>query len=248
MNFVRAAAKDSRRVRVTLSAAPQATSAALPGDALNPATWTVAEVGGAGETFRVLKTVLPAATEVDVYVGSPLAGHPATIRVSAPTLLDATGALVTPPSQADAAGLGEAVSPAQPRLPGDSVDLMNRQVPDNTSFGGTLVVSADGDYAVERGVELLRKLILRRMTTAPGDFFHLPEYGLGLREKTLVQPARLPLLKKRIEQQVSLEPDVEAVSASVSLGADGVLSVRVRARQRSTGTRFVVEQAVAVQL
>jgi len=248
MNFVSAIAKDSRRVRVTLSAAPLATSPALVGDALNPATWAVTEVGGGGIVLEVLRAALVSASVVDVLVDAPLVAFPGTMRVSAPTLLDALGVPVTPPTFADLSGLGEASSPAQPRGPSAPVDVKNEQVPSDVTFGGTLVVTPEGDYASEQGTALLKKLMLRRLFTAPGDFFHIPTYGLGLRPKTIVAPSSLPTLKKRAEQQIALEPDVAAVSVSLSLDAGGTLTVRARARQRSTGLVAEVEQRVVVQL
>jgi hypothetical protein len=114
-----------------------------------------------------------------------------------------------------------------------------------TGISGTLVIEADGDYASMTGAALIKKLILRRLTTKPGDFFHLPEYGIGLREKEPLPVADLRKLAKAIELQVAQEPEVGAVKATLAYSASAeTLNVRVQAQLKATGQQ--VDVAVAV--
>ena len=59
------------------------------------------------------------------------------------------------------------------------------------AIGGSLRIGADGDYVADEGTELMKKLILRRLLTPKGAFFHLPDYGYGLAVKEPT-PAYLP--------------------------------------------------------
>lgn len=113
---------------------------------------------------------------------------------------------------------------------------------------GTLTIDSGGDYASESGPAFVRKLILRRLTTKPGEFFHLPNYGLGLREKEPLPVNNLRALAKAIEQQVALEPEVSAVKANLSYAANAaILYVKVQAQLRQTGQQLVVPMAVPTQ-
>jgi hypothetical protein len=239
-----AAALDTHRVRVTLSRAAQAVSAALPGDALNPATWTVTR-SDTGAVLTLLAVEGGAGSVFALVTLDPLAGYNVSHTVAATTLKAANGDLISTPSSATFQGLAEAAvsQPAQ-GAPG-SVDLRNLPVPDPVHFGGTLVMTPGGDYDVETGTALVKKLILRRLFSAPGDFFHLPDYGLGLRVKEPIAPGAMSRLKAEIERQVKLEPEVEQVRASLSLSTDGVLIVRVQARLTSGAPADLTTRVVA---
>lgn len=119
---------------------------------------------------------------------------------------------------------------------------MNGQVMQST---GMLEIESGGDYASMTGAELIKKLILRRLTTKPGDFFHLPNYGIGLREKEPLPVSDLRKLAKAIEVQVAQEPEVGAVKATLAYSASAAtLNVRVQVQLKPTGQQ--VDVAVAV--
>lgn len=122
-----------------------------------------------------------------------------------------------------------------------SRDIANAPAPslgDTTSVGGTYVIKG-GDYALVSGAELVRKLVIRRLVSAPGDFFHLPRYGVGLKVKQPIPAGDLVKLKALIERQVKLEPDIAAVSASITQ-TNNVLTVVVRAKLARTGQQVTV--------
>lgn len=104
-----------------------------------------------------------------------------------------------------------------------------------TSAGSTLVISS-GDYASQSGAELVKKLVVRRLISKPGDFFHLPNYGLGLRIKEPIPNVDLRKLAVQIEQQVNLEPEVAESRASLSYAAGtGSLVINLKVRLKATG-------------
>ncbi len=115
-------------------------------------------------------------------------------------------------------------------------------------LGSTLVIDSGGDYTSMSGPEFIKKLILRRLTTKPGEFFHLPNYGLGLKEKEPLPVNNLRALAKAIEQQVAQEPEVGAVKATLSYAANAsILYVKVQVQLRQTGQQLVVPMAVPTQ-
>jgi hypothetical protein len=101
------------------------------------------------------------------------------------------------------------------------------------------VVSSAHDYEAQVGVELTKKLILRRLTSGPDAYMHLGEgYGAGLRLK---EPVRnVTRFRARVKAQVLLEPDVAEANVSVELAPTGVLTIRIAARTRS-GAGFELE-------
>ncbi len=104
-----------------------------------------------------------------------------------------------------------------------------------TSAGSTLVISS-GDYASQSGPDLIMKLVKRRLISNTGDFFHLPNYGLGLRIKEPIPNVDLRKLAVQIEQQVNLEPEVAESRASLSYAAGtGTLLINLKVRLKATG-------------
>src|SRR5574337_428890 len=245
MNLSGALAKDTHRVRATLSSAPLANSSANPGDALNRATWTVTNNVTSVSLF-VLQVLQITSTTFDIFVASDMTTDQFTL--ACPTLLDSTGALITAPTSQVFTGIALAIPPT-PQGAGQSlpVDLKNAVVQGLNTIGGTLVIGQDGDYVFESGESLLKKLILRRLTTAPGAFFNLPTYGFGLQEKSLVRPAGLLPLKRQIEQQVAQEPELQDVAVSILLvTGTGLLQVTVLGTIIRTGQPFSVTTKLSI--
>lgn len=95
---------------------------------------------------------------------------------------------------------------------------------------GAFAVDVTGDYALDQGLQALKKRIYRRLTSRPGAFLHLGEgYGVGIPAagKKLASAATLGRMASKAEEQISLEPEVA--------------QVKVRALSQNTGlVRFVV--------
>jgi hypothetical protein len=233
-----ARAVSTREVDVTTSNLVQDNSPFLVGDALNPNTWMLQRL----DTFAFLHVV--EAVQVGTYTYrllllEELGPAAATHRVSSTTLLDVGGSPIVSPRSADFLGLLDANTlTVADRLANSRVrtkDFANPQLPGSTFLAGTLQLDPSGDYKLESGPALVRKLILRRLMSSPGDFFHLPNYGIGFRVKEPLPVADLVKLKAAVEAQCAKEPEVEAASATLSLSTGGVLNVAVAARLRKTG-------------
>lgn len=246
-NVVRAFALSESSVVVELSSAPQDLTLVAFGDVRNPTSWGVTRLDTSAP-FPVLEVVphSPADFMWEVRVLGRFPGSPRMCRVRATNLKAATGAPVTAPAYADFLGVqwaATATADGQAAQRGFGTrDLRNLPAPqiEGTSLGGTLQVSG-GDYVLEDGAQLVRKLILRRLTATPGDFFHLPKYGVGLRVKQPLPVASVVLLQAEIRRQIQAEPDVEGVTASVEQGQN-VFVVRVSATLKRTGQRVDVAE------
>jgi len=253
-SILAAVALSTREVKVTLSGEPKHSSEFVVGDAFNPATWTVQRIDS-GAFLIVVGVNAYSPLQYGLVVLEEFGPVTVEHRASSNTLLDVSGNLLVAPRQASFYGLLAAAA-----LPGQkaalrvaSVDIANPPLPVTAPdmVGGTLTIDGAGDYDVVSGTALLRKLILRRLITRPGDFFHLPGYGVGLAEKEPLSAGNLARFRTEIERQVRLEPDAEDVRAAVLLESSGVLTVRVTARQRTTNQAVSVTvplQAQAVQL
>ena len=234
----KASAITTREVDVTVSNFVQDNSPYLAGDALNPATWTVQRLDS-NEFLHVV-----AVQQIGTFTYRLLTLEefgPVTVnhRASSSTLKDASGALIVTPRNADFLGLlDEDKTSITQRLATSNnavQDIANPQFPTPNWFAGTLQLNAAGDYKLESGAQLVRKLILRRLISTPGDFFHLPGYGIGIRVKEPIPASNLGALKAEIEQQCLQEREIETVKASVTLSSTGILTVTIRARLRTTG-------------
>lgn len=233
-----ALALSTREVEVEVSGLVRDNSPYLEGDALNPNTWMVQRL----DTNAFLHVVSVTQSATYKYVLLTLEEFaPANInhRVSSTTLLDAAGASIVSPRSADFAGmlaatqLTEQTKLAARRLA--SQDIANSQQPLVSFFAGTLQIDASGDYKTVTAAELVKKLIYRRLVTTPGDFSHLPGYGVGIRLKEPLPTVELSKLKAQIEQQILLEPEVDAARVTLLLGTDGVLTIRIAAQLKKTG-------------
>ena len=234
LSVVSALAITTRTVRVTLTSTPLAASATVPGDALNPATWTVTRLD-TGFMFTVASVDQVDAITFDIFLVQALGPASTQHQVSSTTLKKPTGALISSPYSALFNGL-VASQPTSVAIVRQR-DLANPPAPPGlNSIGGTLVMDASGDYKLVSGAALLKKLILRRLTTRPGEFAHLPNYGLGFAVKEPLRDSDLIALRGDVEAQVLLEPDVATANVLLSFNnAEGIVVCRIRATMRSTG-------------
>lgn len=233
-------ATGDRRVRVILPFEPQARYPTQIGDALNTKTWRLEEAIS-GRPIRVLAALKISPFEFELHTLETLANSLVGIELRAPDLLTATGTPVLGfyAIMAGQQSVTNSSQQLQTTAAGYALrDLANPQTP-NSPVGGTLQMTAGGDYKNVTGSDLLKKLILRRLMSAPGDFFHLPDYGAGLQEKLPMAQTDLRRLSKLIESQVQLEPEVEAVNVNLTMrAADNTLVVQMDVSIAASGERI----------
>jgi hypothetical protein len=250
IDFVRAFAAGDRIVLVELNYEPQHLGAQYPGDALNPASWTVvgpvrnAEGVITGTSDRVVASVeYVNATTYRLVTLFALGPATDTLTVSTVGLRNPVGA-VQPDASISFDGCAQAPQLVAQR--GTTGDLRNiqPQVLDN-QVSGTLQVGSDGDYQLGTVEETVRKLIIRRLTIPKGGFTWLPDYGLDLPVKGLISPGQLPVIRDTIKNAVLRESEVVDCGVRVSLQGDGIVMVQIQARLRSGTSVNVATRVVA---
>lgn len=227
-------------VRVFLTGPVRSASPYVTGDALNPATWEIYRLpGGEALTVAAATAAPDAANAFDLQTSELLLDALTTYQVDAQHLLDSSGAPLVPPRQADFLGVNPQVDPPGGLQRRGPVDLINYPAPRNP-LGGTLQINTSGDYTTVQGRELVKKLIYRRLTTFPGEFFHLPTYGLALLNKGIQTATSLVKFRAEVERQALLEPEVAQARAAVSLSPDGVLILKLTCVLRADGATLDV--------
>lgn len=239
-SLARAVAHSTHEVDVTVTNPVRDRSPFVTGDALNPNTWTIQRLDTA-VFLHVLAVTQISPTVFRLQTLEPFGPVLVTHRVNADALLDDSDAPINAPRNADFAGiLDVGLTTYTNQLATGRYaarDVANTQLPGIATVGGTLELDAGGDYRTVTGPALTRKLLIRRLTTRPRDFFHLPTYGVGLRAKEPLPTGDLPKLKKLIEDQCLLEPEVDSPVCSLLLDpANGILIVTVKATDKTTGS------------
>lgn len=237
--IVSAIATSERSFIVELSKAPGASSTIGTGDALNPQTWTLIRQD-TGEEFVIL-AITPTDQDrcFEFFVLEKLGSAGVTHRISSSNLVDGNGQLITAPEFFDFKGVVFVPSTKTRGL----VDIANPPVPGVGDSGGWSVDSS-GNYELESGIPLYKKLILRRLSTIPGGFFHLPEYGFGIRLKEPVLTSDLPKLQNAIQRALFEEPEFSSVKVRLTLDTSGVLTITVRVELQSNSQ--VISMAIPV--
>jgi len=99
---------------------------------------------------------------------------------------------------------------------------------------------ASGDLSIAGNEASLRKRLFRRITTQPGEFAFLPNYGVGLQLKTLARQGQLQQLSNLVSAQVLLEPDVIQAAAATAVrptSGGGIVTVSLKVVQDDARTR-----------
>lgn len=219
----------------------------VDGSVLNPSAWIVTRLDTNARLYVLSVGVYSAPLSYDLLLQAPLASNNFQHRVLAAGLRSASGALLSTIDEAGVAGtLDRSVSTPERqvvRRRQATQDLRSVPVTSMEQLGGTLFVTSTGDYGLHSGVPFVKKMVLRRLMSAPGDFFHLPEYGVGLKVKEPLPVQRLVSLRKLIELQLAKEPEIEALSVNLTQYAESnVLLVDVKARVRKTREAFSLSQ------
>jgi len=109
---------------------------------------------------------------------------------------------------------------------------------DGIDGAGVFRFTDSKDIAIDDELRSLRKRILRIIFTDLGDWAGAPDFGAGVRLKTLVRAPELQSLANRVAQQIQLQPDVEAASATLRvITYQGDTFIELTARVKPVGQR-----------
>jgi hypothetical protein len=101
------------------------------------------------------------------------------------------------------------------------------------TFTGLFVVDSKGDISTHGELASLKKRILRRLMSSPKGFYHLDDYGVGLKTKEKFDSTSLAKIRADAMRQILLEDEVAKVAVDVTASA-GVLFLRIRVETRSS--------------
>lgn len=228
----------SNQLRVYLSERPRAFSPLSANDVLNRLNWEIVLVAGEGGT-PVLESVEnpqprpefpehPDAWSVDISVDRRLLNASQYLIIASPAI-------------SAVSGMGMVASPCD-RWTFDGISLPRdrRLLPlpataggidyEYDTFLGAFVRNARNDIAVHGGLAYLTKRIIRRLISTKGRFAHLPQYGVGLRTKELVNTTRLNDLAREAEDQIRQEDDVLEAKVTATSLAVGAIVLRIQVR------------------
>jgi hypothetical protein len=229
---------------VVLTKPPLDRSGFLTGDVRNTSSWEVS-VPATGALLNVFGVAqYNGDLQWLVRTKEKFALSTGTMRVTIVGLKDAGGSLAGLPDSADFEGVTE-VNTATPtalaafrRSGGRDLANVSSQTISDTNVSGTFVMKG-GDYALMEGEALLKKLMIRRLITTPGEFFHLPKYGAGLKVKQPIPAGDLVKLKANIERQLMRERDVASVVVGLQQSTN-TLIVQARATLAKSGQKVNV--------
>lgn len=224
---VRLAPIGRRTILVTVTRAARTVGDGDAKDALRGANWTLTDSDG--KKIRVIS-------------GEAVTGDPAnSFRLTCVRELDhrlSYTLLAVGVRDADEAFVFENPSNAvggliiSPREALQRADTQNglrdfRNSPFPASPPSILKVTQEGDYDISEGIETLQKLIIRRLITRPGEFYHLPNYGVDLKVKDLYSGQTLIALQRKVEEEVKKEPEVTGCKARLTLEPEGALKIEL---------------------
>jgi len=235
ITLISAAAQDTNRVRVVTSSEPKHSGRSIQGDALNPRTWRVIR-DDTGDDLLVGAVAMVNVTTFDLLVEQAFGGVTVLHFVTTATLLAIDNTPMTDASWAQFLGI---VAATRAGAQGGSVDLLNATVPASDRVGGTFKV-VSGDYARQSGADLYTKMVLRRLLSRKGGFYHLRDYGLGLVLKEPMPIGSIARLKTEIERQVRLEPETVDVRASIVISGEGIELITIQSRIQSQSTPVTI--------
>lgn len=117
------------------------------------------------------------------------------------------------------------------------------------SLGRDIGAYPDLDWRVREGVENLREVLLRRLTTPRGALWYAPNYGLDLRVylNETITPEILEEIRILVEQECEKDPRVLLASAQVQAAPRHRLVVEVVA-ETDTGPVPLVLQVSRVSV
>lgn len=225
---------------VTFTVQPIVASPIGPTDASNLANITLVRTD-TNETISLLtsRPVDGDLESVEYFLLGQFLSPLITYQVTAANLVSAFDDPLIDPKVAQFDGLPSAQLPAEQLRP--LLDLKNPQT-DGDLFNSGLIIGTNADYELEGGVDLIRKLIIRRIITAQDEFFHLSDrnYGLGIEAKLTFTDSDLVAFRAQLQREVAKESEINAVTVKLQLTADNVLNIIVRAVLQRTGQQIEV--------
>lgn len=231
VSVVRCTPLTTHSIYVQLAAPPIAESVIGNGDALNPASWFV-KLDDDSRTWTVIAVRQISVVEYELRVNRALMNVRKLHKAGSFVLRNGIGSLIEAPYSASF--LGVVADTDILASPTGSYDLANQPAGFSDS-GGTLTVLSGGNYARVQGPEFYRKLVLRRLSTTPGAYFHIArdDYGMGLQIKRPLRISELIAFQTQVEMEMLKEPGISSCVAQATIIPGGGLSLKISVKTKN---------------
>jgi hypothetical protein len=248
IDFVSGEQTSLNTVDVVFDLEPKHIDPTDPKDATNEDNWTITVSGApSGSPVRLVQSIIYVGENtVRINFDGPLV--PTATYTFEGTSIESVDdeSLLTDPFSFSFVAYDKERGATEPLLSNaQSYDLANPQTPTTAGSDqslGTLQVTDEGDLENDTGRAALKKRILRRVSTVPGGFAHLPTYGVDLQEGKLIRSTDLRRIQINVEKQVREEPGVVSVRVAIAQPSPGIIRLRIRVRD-SEGL-FAMTEAV----
>ena len=234
-------------VRLTFDVPVYFSAVLDPGDASNPARYTVtADPTSVGSDGLPPRGVFAAVAElvspkvVHLWTDRKLSPYPSLYSISLNGIVEDITLNPLNVYQGTFLGLQQGRPAPTPDMAVSNADIANPQTLSGAldslslpgdSVLGTMPVDETGDLAKDEGLASYKKRVIRRVTTRKGRYRHLPNYGTRALEsvKLLARPGVMQAIAADAEEQIRQEP--ETVTVRVQIVMQGSLAFyRIRAR------------------
>lgn len=236
-----ALAIDGNTVRITYTDNPQTVHDRLTTDGLNPRNYAITILAGpnaawsprVAHVYPVDGDPLSLDLRLDQTMPGKMMSQQTQFRVTVTNVMSAAGAMLVGAPYAAFWSLNQMVMETTVRLDRAAGRDLSRPWTPNSPAGGTFRIGSSGDYRFDSGLTLVKKLIYRRILTVKGGFFHLPNYGMGLKPKAVAYPYQLTSARAEMRRQILEESEVQDCTVKVTQTAQGIVIffVKVRTKQ-----------------
>jgi len=119
-------------------------------------------------------------------------------------------------------------------------EQLERKLGTDIFFAGYYVISPSGDYATISGIANLIQSIYRRLLTIPGEYAHIPEYGVGVPnyvKRKMTRPV-LGDLKRSIIDNLLRDPRIQTIDGiDIEQGTNNI-QIGIRLTAEGQALRF----------
>jgi phage baseplate assembly protein W len=107
-------------------------------------------------------------------------------------------------------------------------------------FRNDYFLDRTGDYMLDVGIEALRQAIYRRLITRPGEYKHVPDYGVGVQSYLKGRATRdnIERLKTAIKTQLLRDQRVEAIEDIAVESDEYTTKIGLKIRASGRALRF----------
>jgi len=220
-------------LRVVFDAAVKQVNDLETDDALNVANYYVAR-DDAGR-FPALLAVIPrSSTEVTLKFAGPEVNRFEYATVSVAGTIAYIGGGTFPNVACRYEGCAEPLRPLMHAVE-TSVGIRDLMMPQFGTEAGTLPVKS-GDYQIETATETMKKMCIRALTIAAGEFAHAPDFGSAAKVKAIAKPSELQRVSRDAKKSLLSLPNVLDAVVTTTAYNNGVLWVQATVRTRHLGT------------